>query len=43
MTARMAEPLPECLSCERPTARRVHEATGGLCSDCHTQRLQARR
>jgi hypothetical protein len=31
---RIAEPLPECRLCERPTLRAVWEANGELCSDC---------
>jgi hypothetical protein len=31
----VAEPLPECRLCERPTLRKAHEANGGLCTDCH--------
>jgi hypothetical protein len=31
---RLIEPLPECGLCDRPTARRVWEATKGLCSEC---------
>lgn len=34
MSARTADPLPECALCELPTARAVWEANGGLCSDC---------
>jgi hypothetical protein len=34
MTIRIADPLPECLLCEVPTARATHEANGGLCSSC---------
>lgn len=41
MTARLAAPLPECLLCERPTARDVHAATGGLCSDCARETSRA--
>lgn len=31
---RVAEPLPECRLCERPTLRAVWEANGELCTDC---------
>lgn len=31
---RVAEPLPECRLCERPTQRAAWEANGELCSEC---------
>lgn len=34
MTARLAEPLPECVLCERPTRRDVWTGSGGLCTAC---------
>jgi hypothetical protein len=43
MTARQAEPLPECLGCSRPTRRITYAANGGLCTDCSTGLAQARR
>lgn len=36
----VAEPLPECLGCERPTKRKVWDALHGLCSDCHVSSVQ---
>jgi hypothetical protein len=33
---RIAEPLPECLLCERPTRRKTHEDNAGLCGECAT-------
>jgi hypothetical protein len=36
MTARTAQPLPECRApgCEKPVKRDVWEANGGLCTPC---------
>lgn len=34
MTARVAEPLPECALCETPTKREVWETNGQLCTRC---------
>lgn len=34
MTARIAEPLPECDLCEAPTKREVWEENGRLCTRC---------
>lgn len=34
MTARTAEPLPECRMCEIPTARAAWKANGELCTAC---------
>jgi hypothetical protein len=31
---KVAAPLPECRLCDRPTARAVWLANGGLCSEC---------
>jgi hypothetical protein len=31
----IAAPLPECLLCETPTRRDVHDRNGGLCSQCN--------
>jgi hypothetical protein len=31
---KIAEPLPECLVCQRPTRREAHTRNGGLCSRC---------
>lgn len=36
MTIRLADPLPECALCERPTQRAAHDANGGLCTPCAT-------
>jgi hypothetical protein len=36
MIARIAEPLPECQLCERPTKRSVHDKNKGLCNACAT-------
>jgi hypothetical protein len=33
---KIAEPLPECRLCERPTRRTVHADNGGLCGECLT-------
>ena len=40
MSARTAEPLPECLLCETPTQREAHERNGGLCTPCLTSAVQ---
>lgn len=34
MTARTAEPLPECELCEKPTLRSAWEENGRLCTAC---------
>lgn len=34
MAPKVAEPLPECELCERPTHREAWEANGHLCTDC---------
>jgi hypothetical protein len=34
VTARTAEPLPECELCATPTRRDVHERNKGLCTGC---------
>ena len=34
MTAKLSEPLPECLGCEIPTRRDVHARNHGLCTAC---------
>ena len=34
MTARTAEPLPECELCEQPTHRATWEDNGRLCTQC---------
>jgi hypothetical protein len=34
VTAHAAQPLPECLLCEVPTARAAWVANGGLCTGC---------
>lgn len=34
MTVRLAQPLPECGECGRPTRRAVYDATGGRCTEC---------
>lgn len=31
---KIAEPLPECVICERPVRREAHQRNGGLCSRC---------
>lgn len=42
MTAHLAEPLPECLHCERPTRRLAWTGNGGLCTDCVQSLTRAR-
>lgn len=37
MSAHLAEPLPECLGCEKPTRRDAYAGNGGLCSSCRDQ------
>jgi hypothetical protein len=40
----VSEPLPECLLCETPTSRAVHEENAGLCTACNEAfHAQARR
>lgn len=34
MTVHLAQPLPECTACGRPTSRAAHAAHGGLCTAC---------
>lgn len=34
MMRKVADPLPECQLCERPTRRATHERNRGLCNDC---------
>lgn len=36
MMRKIAEPLPECELCERPTHRATWEANGRLCTPCST-------
>jgi hypothetical protein len=31
---KLAEPLPECEMCTRPTRRDAYRANGGLCTSC---------
>jgi hypothetical protein len=37
VTARVADPLPECALCENPVLRQAHTANGGLCTPCATR------
>jgi hypothetical protein len=39
MTARTAQPLPECGDCGRPMRRERHAETGGYCADCRPNLL----
>jgi hypothetical protein len=38
VSIRRAQPLPECASCERPTAREVITRNGGSCTLCRALR-----
>jgi hypothetical protein len=42
VSVRLADPLPECLGCSRPTRRATWTANGGLCTDCQTGLVEAR-
>jgi hypothetical protein len=37
VSVRVANPLPECENCERPTLRATWDANDGLCTDCAEQ------
>ena len=43
MTAQEAQPLPECLGCEKPTRRDVYGANHGLCSSCRADLVDLRQ